>query len=125
MAGLAQPDVRGERSVLTPGYFDHHNSTGWAGVSHPFGREDRLYAMVTQAPTKGFALFESDGFVPRKITDLRTGADQPFQMWGSGPYLEGAARGSRRAGARRLRRHGTKCSRMSRGDPSAAYRQVR
>ena len=79
----------GERSVLTPGYFDHHNSIGWAGVSHPFGREDRLYAMVTQAPTKGFALFESDGYVPKRITDLRTGAELPFQMWGSGPYLEG------------------------------------
>ena len=79
----------GERSVLTPGYFDHHNSIGWAGVSRPFGREDKLYAMVAQAPTKGFALFETDGFVPKKISDLRTGAELPFQMWGSGPYLEG------------------------------------
>ena len=45
--------------------------------------------MVAQAPTKGFALFETDGYVPKKISDLRTGAELPFAMWGSGPYLEG------------------------------------
>ena len=41
------------------------------------------------APVEDLALYESDGYVTKWITDLRTGAELPFTMWGSGPYLEG------------------------------------
>ncbi|MBQ7722030.1 MAG: alpha-L-fucosidase [Kiritimatiellae bacterium] len=78
-----------EASIMTPGYFDHHNSIGFASITRPFDRDDIFYALVTQAPLKGFALFESAGYVPTRITDLRTGEVLPFEMWGSGPYLEG------------------------------------
>lgn len=77
-----------EATIMTPGYFDHHNSIGFCSITTPYADPNTFYVLVTQTPLKGFALFETAGYVPKRITDLRTGEELSFEMW-SGPYLEG------------------------------------
>lgn len=71
----------GEDSQLTPGYFTAPwAAEGFCSVTRRLDAPDTYYILVTDAPNCDAAMFHSDGGVPRRISDLRSGAELSFSM---------------------------------------------
>lgn len=71
----------GEGSQLTPGYFTAPwTLEGFCSITRRLDAPGTYYVLVTDAPDCDAAMFHSDGAVPRRVTDLRTGAELPFTM---------------------------------------------
>lgn len=79
----------GEGSVLTPGWFSApwSNSAGYCSVTVSLANPAIHYLLVTSAPNTPSAAFHTNGRVPARVTDLRTGAAVPFTM-GAGVWLK-------------------------------------
>jgi len=65
------------------GYFGLWSwSKGFYSVTTPLNNELKtFYVLVTGKPTGDAALFDTAGNEPKRITDLHTGKDVPFEMW--------------------------------------------
>ena len=47
----------------------------------PLEDSNIFYVLVTEKPSGAYALFETSGQEPKRITNLRTGKEIPFEMW--------------------------------------------
>ena len=68
-------------TFFTPGFFCVHRSRGFYSVTTPIEDSGTYYALMTEKPSGALALFDTRGNEPKRITDLRTGKDVPFEMW--------------------------------------------
>ena len=68
-------------TFFSAGYFNVCNSSGFYSVTTPLGNSNIFYVLVTERPGGDYALFETGGHEPERITNLRTGEEVPFEMW--------------------------------------------
>ncbi len=88
-AGEAIYGTRGaEGTFFVPGYLSYRGSIGYCSVMTSLDNPSVFYALVQEAPSACITLFDTCGHRPKRITDLRTGAELWFRMQG-GPILEG------------------------------------
>lgn len=69
------------KTFFTPGFFYVCNSAGFYSVTTPLEDSNIFYVLVTEKPSGAYALFETSGQEPKRITNLRTGEEVPFEMW--------------------------------------------
>ena len=69
------------KTFFSPGFFDVRHSTGFYSVTTPLHDPNIFYVLVTEKPSGAYALFETSGQEPKRITNLRTGKEIPFEMW--------------------------------------------
>lgn len=75
-------------TFVQPGWINTRGSLSYMSVTNRLDNPSVFYAIFTEAPTGNFAMIDTMGREPRRVTDLRTGAEIPFRMW-SGPVFEG------------------------------------
>lgn len=69
------------KTFFSPGFFHVFDSDGFYSVTTPLEDTDTFYVLVTGKPTGAYALFDTSGHEPVRITNLRTGENVPFEMW--------------------------------------------
>lgn len=68
-------------TFFKPGFFCSYGSRGFYSVTTPFDRENVFYVLMTEKPSGDIAVFDTRGNEPKRITNLRTGENVPFEMW--------------------------------------------
>ena len=89
-AGEAVYNTRGPAgTIMDAGFLNAWSGRGFCAVTNRLDAPNVFYVFLLSAPRRnGACVLETSGHEPRRITDLRTGADIPFRMW-AGPVVEG------------------------------------
>ena len=89
-AGEAIYNTRGpDGTIMDAGFLNEYSGRGFCTVTNRLDAPDVFYVFLLAIPQEnGRCILETSGHEPRRITDLRTGAEIPFKMW-AGPVVEG------------------------------------